>query len=233
MKVALSGDGADELFMGYGWYQKYWHTPLYKRIFINHYSSYKKVIEVFSHKERQNLLKKGTIENDKYDQELLSQCTNVFDKINLYDLNIYLPGQLLVKVDRTSMMNSLEVRCPFLDTALVEFVYNLPIKYKLNKKNNKIILKDILSEIMPKEFVERRKQGFGAPLMDWLKEEKTKNEFDKIIKNENHPIYNYFNKKAVCDIFIKSDFHDKHSVQKVWSLLCICLWFELHQKNHE
>ena len=66
---------------------------------------------------------------------------------------------------------------------------------------DKIILKDILSEIMPGSFVERRKQGFGAPLQDWFREEKTKNELDRIVKNEHHPIYNYLKKETVHDLF--------------------------------
>ncbi|HEY4494539.1 MAG TPA: asparagine synthase (glutamine-hydrolyzing), partial [Candidatus Paceibacterota bacterium] len=164
VRVALSGDGADELFMGYGWYQKYWHIPVYKRLFTNPFSVYKKMVEVFSKKERERILKKvsGTSDsNNKKELEISKKSKGYFDQINLTDLSIYLPGQLLTKVDRTSMMHSLEIRSPFLDTALVEFVYNLPIEYKLDKNNNKIILKDILTETMPKDFVYRRKQGFG------------------------------------------------------------------------
>ena len=55
-------------------------------------------------------------------------------KINLFDLTNYLPGQLLTKVDRTSMMNSLEIRSPFLDYRLAEYVYNIPLEYKTDRK---------------------------------------------------------------------------------------------------
>ncbi|HEY4504027.1 MAG TPA: asparagine synthase (glutamine-hydrolyzing) [Candidatus Paceibacterota bacterium] len=191
VKVALSGDGADELFMGYGWYQRRWHAPFFKRIFFH-----------------------------------------FIDKMNATDLSVYLPGQLLTKIDRTSMMNSLEIRSPFLDTELAEFVYNLPWKFKVNKTENKIILKDILSEIMPKEFVYRRKQGFGAPILAWLKEPSINKEIERIVWTDNHPLYKYVSRKKVRNIFKKT--WNKSSVSKgPWCILCLALWLELHQKYHE
>lgn len=233
VKVALTGDGADEFFMGYGWYQKYWNTPLYKRIFESPFSSYRKMIEVFNRKERKNLIKKWTpAKNDSESFATTDDC-NSFERINKYDLTTYLPGQLLTKIDRTSMMHSLEVRSPFLDTALAEFVYNLPLKYKLNKVENKIILKEILSEIMPKEFVLRRKQGFGAPIIDWLREKTLQDEMDRVLTDDAHPMYIYINMEATRNILRRKDEYDKASIQKIWSILCLGIWFELHHKDHE
>ncbi|MEN9524275.1 MAG: hypothetical protein RL536_344 [Candidatus Parcubacteria bacterium] len=233
VKVALSGDGADELFMGYGWYQKYWHTPIYKRIFETPFSAYKKMTEIFREKERDELYLKKIQVDRKIESAMVEMSSDPFDKINKCDLGIYLPGQLLVKVDRASMMHSLEVRCPFLDTALAEFVYNLPNEFKMDKNNSKIILKDILCEIMPKEFVRRRKQGFGAPLQNWFREEGVKKELSRITKDGHHPVYSYLKKEAVCAIFLDTDSQNKTSIQKAWVLLCLCIWFELHQKYHE
>ena len=155
-----------------------------------------------------------------------------FDRINRRDLLVYLPGQLLTKVDRTSMMHSLEMRAPFLDTALAEFVYNLPLKFKLNRTENKIILKDILAEIFPKEFVYRRKQGFGAPIEDWLKQDIFKKELARLLSDKSHPMYAHLRHEAVRDILGKAGSYDKMSIQKVWSLLCLGLWFELHHHEH-
>lgn len=233
VKVALSGDGADELFMGYGWYQKYWNTPLYKRIFENPFSSYRKMVEVFDKKERAHLMKKGTSSENEFESLATSGAVDSFDKINKYDLTIYLPGQLLTKIDRTGMMHSLEVRSPFLDTALAEFVYNLPLEYKLNRAKNKIILKEILAEIMPENFVERRKQGFGAPITDWLKEKTLQDELQKILTNNTHPMFEYLNKEIVRKTVNEKEGCTKSSIQKIWSILCLGIWFELHQKDHE
>ncbi len=233
VKVALSGDGADELFMGYGWYQKYWHTPRYKwdRIFGNPFSIYQKINQVFTEDERRHLLTVAGSGQDSFEKEVLVGSNGDIDKINRCDLMIYLPGQLLSKVDRTSMMHSLEMRAPFLDTALAEFVYNLPVEFKLNRNENKIILKDVLSEIMPKEFVYRRKQGFGAPIKEWLNEEIIKAELDRLIKTEKHPMFGYLNHDEVTKIISQRMSLVKSAVQKIWSLLCLSLWFEANQKN--
>lgn len=235
VKVALSGDGADELFMGYGWYQKYWHTPRYKfdRIFGNPYSVYKKINQVFTEKERRALLKNGDHSSDSFVDQILVSASGNIDKINRSDLMVYLPGQLLSKVDRTSMMHSLEMRAPFLDTALAEFVYNLPVEFKLNKNENKIILKDILSEIMPKDFVYRRKQGFGAPIKEWLDEISIIDELDRLVKNTNHPMYKYLDQTKVRGVIAQRTSTDRSSAQKIWSLLCLGIWFELNHQFHE
>ena len=164
---------------------------------------------------------------------IFSDTRNSFEKINAFDLNVYLPGQLLTKVDRTGMMHSLEVRSPFLDTALVEFVYNLPCEFKLSKTGNKIILKEILAEIFPADFVYRKKQGFGAPLLQWLTESGVKNELQRIAHDSNHPLYRYLSQDTVRTIIDNSATYDKKTVQKVWSLLSLALWLELHKTEYE
>ncbi len=244
VKVALSGDGADELFMGYGWYWKYWNTSKFQRIknliFSNQFNEYKKYISIFSKKERQLFMKDSKIVNDDIIGEEATVITsNGINKINIFDLTTYLPGQLLVKVDRTSMMNSLEVRCPFLDYQLAEYVYSLPTEYKMDRKNGKIILKDILSEIIPKDFVYRKKQGFGAPVLDWLKTKKMET-FVRNNLNSNALIYKYINKKPVEELL--ENFYGNNQAKmtkesktfdKIWNLLCLELWLKSHKKYHE
>ena len=232
VKVALSGDGADELFMGYGWYQKHWHTPRWKlsRLFSNPFSTYKKVIQVFNQEERSKLLKTKVISDINFEKQAVKGVSDPIHKINTYDLKVYLPGQLLSKIDRTSMIHSLEVRSPFLDTKLAEFVYNLPTEFKLSKDQNKIILKDLLSEVFPKEFVYRRKQGFGAPIELWLRDSKMKSFVNSFLESENK-IYNFLNKTEIIkirDIFYSSATNEKKYAQKLWSLLCLALWFQKH-----
>ncbi|PIT96808.1 asparagine synthase (glutamine-hydrolyzing) [Candidatus Campbellbacteria bacterium CG10_big_fil_rev_8_21_14_0_10_35_52] len=235
VKVALSGDGADELFMGYGWYWKYWNTRkivrLKNALFSNPFKEYIKFISIFSTSERQNLWKNLDVVNEDIISNALKNLrNNGVQKINLFDLTTYLPGLLLTKVDRTSMMHSLEVRSPFLDYQLAEYVYNLPMKYKMDKKSGKIILKDILSEIMPKEFVYRRKQGFGAPIVAWLKTKRMREFVYEKLGNDAR-IYEFL-KKSEVQRYI-SEFYEKDNVtaqQKIWSLLCLELWFQKHQK---
>ena len=238
VKVAMSGDGADELFMGYGWYWKYWNTRkiihLKNMLFSSQFKEHLKYVAVFSKKDRSELWKNSSFLSDDIEKRSVGKIrANDAKQINFFDLTTYLPGQLLTKIDRTSMMHSLEIRSPFLDYKLAEFVYNLPQKYKVDKKSGKIILKDILCEIMPKDFVYRRKQGFGAPVKEWLQTKNIKNFVEKTL-DKNSQLYRIFKKEKVLDIV--NDFYQEHNDNaqyKIWSLLCLALWFDSHQKYHE
>ncbi len=83
----------------------------------------------------------------------------------------YLQEDILAKVDRASMMHSLEVRAPFLDYRLVEYVSKLPMNYKLRNKTTKYILKKALTGLVPDHILHRRKKGFAVPLGKWFKDE--------------------------------------------------------------
>lgn len=87
----------------------------------------------------------------------------------LLDLDTYLPGDILCKVDRASMRYSLETRCPILDQNVVEFAFGLPHKFKYQKGNKKRILKDIARDLIPSELLDRPKTGFSVPLDKWLR----------------------------------------------------------------
>ena len=87
----------------------------------------------------------------------------------LLDMDTYLPGDILCKVDRASMKYSLESRCPILDTDVMEFSYRIPHQYKYAAGDKKHILKDIAYDYIPKELLERPKVGFGVPLDQWLR----------------------------------------------------------------
>ena len=87
----------------------------------------------------------------------------------LLDMDTYLPGDILCKMDRASMKYSLENRCPILDTNVMEYSYRLPHSFKYDKGVKKRILKDIAYDYIPKELLERPKVGFGVPLDKWLR----------------------------------------------------------------
>jgi len=85
------------------------------------------------------------------------------------DLKLYLQDDILVKVDRASMACSLEVRAPFLDYELVDFVMNLPSSLKLRRLTSKYLLKKVMKDFLPKEVIGRKKKGFGIPIAKWVK----------------------------------------------------------------
>ena len=85
------------------------------------------------------------------------------------DFKTYLPGDILTKVDRASMANSLEVRVPLLDHTLVEWAARLPSDLKLHGREGKYVFKDALEPYVSKEILYRPKQGFAVPLATWFR----------------------------------------------------------------
>ncbi len=91
------------------------------------------------------------------------------DRLLALNAETYLVDDLLVKMDRTSMAHSLEVRSPFLDTALVEFAARLPPSLKARGLSLKRVLKRSVADLLPPEILNRRKRGFGVPLDRWFR----------------------------------------------------------------
>lgn len=233
VKVALSGDGGDELFLGYGWYNAYWNRPklitLKNALFSNQFREHMKSITVFPTSMRDSFLKSRVPGvRDYIPDDVRALSHNDTQTINRFDLSTTLPGMFLTKVDRTSMMHGLEVRCPFLDTALAEFAYQLPIEYKMSRTTGKIILKDLLAEIMPRTFVDRKKQGFGAPVRKWLQETHMHNYVTKKFLNDS-ALFQYLDQKKV-QTFVRTTLagDSQKEYYRLWVLLCLELWLAKH-----
>ena len=111
------------------------------------------------------------------EMELLSYASEtstslrVEDKMMILDSLTYLPNDILTKVDRSSMFNSLEVRAPFLDHRLVEAAWRLPLDDKIFSGRGKLPLREILSEFVPASLIERPKSGFAIPIGSWMRNE--------------------------------------------------------------
>jgi asparagine synthase (glutamine-hydrolysing) len=99
----------------------------------------------------------------------LSDAADPVNRLLDVDVNTYLPGDLLVKMDIASMAHSLEVRSPLLDHEFMELCAGLPGRWKLQGGTTKKLFKDALRPWLPSELLDRRKQGFGVPLDDWLR----------------------------------------------------------------
>jgi asparagine synthase (glutamine-hydrolysing) len=105
---------------------------------------------------------------DKY---FKNDIADDFNKVTNYYYQTYLPDDILVKVDRASMYNSLEVRTPFLDKAVVEFLNSLPKAYKQKGFEGKYLLKKLMEDKLPRNIIYRSKKGFGIPLSDWIRKD--------------------------------------------------------------
>ncbi len=136
-----------------------------------------------------------------------------FDKTTYYYYQTYLLDDILVKVDRASMLNSLEVRSPFLDKDVVEFINSIPKKYKLKGFNGKYLLKKVMENNLPKNITNRSKKGFGIPLSQWIRED-LKEEITAILLTEDF----YFNQTYIKQI-LNEHFNKKRNHRKlIWNL---------------
>ena len=197
--VALSGDGGDELFMGYGMYMwakrlsEKWVSPARQSLSVASKlmnDKYRRAGNLFDYIDKKNIkshifsqeqyfFKEKELDNiligEKFDFEKLNTNKPAERKLkaeeqqSLWDFNYYLPDDLLVKVDRASMHYSLETRVPLLDYRIIEFAFNLNSKLKMKDGTMKYLLKKVLYDYVPGQIFERPKQGFSIPLHKWLK----------------------------------------------------------------
>lgn len=264
VKVALSGDGADELFAGYNKHAaelkarrggfkaqlvKSIH-PLLKQLPKSRNSKTGNKIRQFekfaegmklNNKERywrwagyasdlkvENLLNKiNTQEYQKRKNEILQNINNDYNSILLTDMQLVLENDMLVKVDRMSMSQSLEVRVPFLDHKIVDFAFSLPANFKIEGNQRKKIVKDSFRSMLPKELYHRKKQGFEVPLLKWfqtdLKSMITHDLLnDSFIKEQG--IFNLSSIKNLKEQLFSNNPND--AVAQVWAIIVFQYWWK-------
>jgi asparagine synthase (glutamine-hydrolysing) len=229
VKVALSGDGGDELFFGYGQYTRWNHLPKLQKLRnmltgTDPYEYYRRnLLTQFSPQERKTLLKDSSaLEEDPTTHVDLSEATTSLQKINLLDFYMALPGDMLAKVDRASMMHSLEVRSPFLNSALAQFAYNLPTQFKTDGRRGKVILEKVFKDTLPPGFFTRKKQGFGAPVGVWLRKKELRELFESWLVDPR--MAEFLSMDAVRKIVERFYAGDDTLRYKVWILLSLEAW---------
>jgi asparagine synthase (glutamine-hydrolysing) len=214
VKVALSGEGGDELFGGYTWHRKHLTIDKYRRFVplelrkklikrglesasrtspalgkfvrpwmsLNNYSLMEKgrdfetLRRLFTDGLKDQIYGSGVSRSrnggiwaidDAYSR---NAGKNGLDNALYADLKVYLPGDLLTKVDRMSMANSLEVRVPFLDYRIVELAAGIPSNLKIKAGQSKYILRKAMARELPEAILNRKiKRGFSVPVMDWFR----------------------------------------------------------------
>ncbi len=146
-------------------------------------------------------------------------------KILYTDIKTYLPGDILVKVDRMSMANSLEVRAPLLDHRVVEYAATIPAYLKLNQGEKKYILKKCFNTILPHDILYRKKMGFSVPLADWLRDE-IKPIAEERLFHPNSGLSNFFKEEELRRIWFQHLNREKDNSNELWSLLAFELWWK-------
>ncbi len=272
VKVALSGDGADEMFAGYNKHMaEYkarnggilnnlikWSSPVWNILPQSRNTRFTNKIRQFSRfakgvglspqerywrwcsfadeNEVSKLLSSG-FDKNTYLQRKSGLIKYIKDDrgINdvLYsDMYLVLQNDMLVKVDMMSMANSLEVRVPFLDYELVNFVFSLPSEYKIDDKRRKIILKDTFREHLPEEIHNRGKQGFEVPLLKWFRTELRSMITDDLLENNFIENQNIFNLKEINNLkttLFSDNPGDIHA--RIWGLLVFQHWWKKYAVN--
>ena len=143
-------------------------------------------------------------------------------RAQLLDVALYLPDDLLVKVDIASMANSLEVRAPFLDRRLVEYALRLPTSLMIRGMSRKWVLRRAFADTLPPETLARRKQGFGVPIGRWLRED-LRPLLDDVVLSTSATQRGYLRPEAIRTLVAEHLAGSDHS-HRLWSLLMLELW---------
>ena len=175
------------------------------------------------------------ISPDYYEENLFQEYKDVLGKQKMESLTDFrhvdkvlsLEGGMLAKVDRTSMMASLECRAPFLNKDLWEFTNTLPENYLMKGWNKKHILKEAFRDQFPEEFLEKSKSGFGSPTGDWLRQSLRK-EIESYIEPGMLKSQGIFNIDFITQLVKDHLDSKKDSTFRVWSYYCFQKWYKFN-----
>ena len=154
---------------------------------------------------------------------------NDTEKMILLDIIFCLPSDILCKVDRASMANSLEVRCPFLGKNVCDFSSQVPIHQKMNKNEGKLILKKILGKYLPSKIFDRPKSGFGVPLETWLRGIMSKKVEEVIYDSDYNSLG--LDKNNVQDLWKDFKNHKNNKYDEVWNIVSLLNWSNNFKRN--
>jgi len=232
-KVAVGGDGGDELFGGYRAYNYRlrmarrlvafplsWQRGLGSFLLelvgvgergrgISRMLSLGAPPELwpvnysFSATERSRLLGGGAVNRSPEETHLAAAAAFGLGVSGMTraDFSGYLVDDLLVKVDRASMLNSLELRSPLLDHRIIEFAFrDVPDSMKANATERKILLKQLCAKVLPKEFDRERKQGFSVPYLDWLRLPAWRTYFRETLLDAPDPLFD----RGILESYLKA-----------------------------
>jgi asparagine synthase (glutamine-hydrolysing) len=141
------------------------------------------------------------------------------------DFHTWLPGDILMKADKMTMANSLELRVPFLDKEVFEFASKIPMQYRLMNGTTKYVLREAVKDILPREVAERPKLGFPIPTRQWLRNEHY-NWARELIDASN--VDHLINKKYVLNLLEEHKNGVRDNARKVWTVLMFLLWHQIY-----
>jgi asparagine synthase (glutamine-hydrolysing) len=159
-------------------------------------------------------------------EQSMDGAAGVLQRATRSDMENYLAEDILVKVDRSSMLNSLEVRAPFLDYRIIEFAFaKVPATLKATATDQKILLKKLAARVLPPQFNQRRKQGFSIPLASWLKLSSWRELLREVLMDSNQTI---FDRKTVLKL-MHGQAKGRANSERLFALLMFQLWRNEYQ----
>ena len=256
VKVCLSGEGTDELFGGYNIYkepfqcQKYDALPLFIRrtlgniaeIFppmpgINFLVRHGKPLSeryignttIFSQREKRKLLNfsKNT-DPQKLSKSYFSFLSKADDvtRMQYTDLHLWLAGDILLKADKMSMANSLELRVPFLDKEVFEIARQIPTSYRVNAHETKIALRKAALPHVGTDCAQRTKWGFPVPVRDWLRQEPYVSLVRESFKSP--AAEKFFHTQKLIALLENHRKGKQDNWRKIWCIYMFLLWYKAY-----
>ncbi len=154
------------------------------------------------------------------DKARVPLCSGLLQRATRMDFKNYLAEDILVKIDRSSMLNSIEMRAPFLDKDIIEFAFlKVPTRLKATASERKIILKKLAQKILPSNFNANRKQGFSIPISDWLKEGSFRTLFYEVLLDSK----SIFDRSYVLEL-LKGQDRGMVNGERLFALVLFELW---------
>lgn len=156
------------------------------------------------------------------------------NEVFLTDMELVLPNDMLTKVDLMSMANGLEVRTPFLDFELVNFIFSLPADYKINNSIRKRVLQDSFKEMLPDELYNRPKKGFEVPMLKWLRGEMKSLITDDLLSEKmitEQGIFDYPAIQKIKQQLFSNNPGDVHA--RIWGLVVFQWWWKKTMGNYK
>ena len=254
--MTLSGDGGDELFMGYGAYT--WAERL-RHPFMSAFrkpmayllskgnSRYKRVGQLLNYRKADNLAAHifsqeqcmfsacelecllGSSAAVEVGDVATARSLTAAEQQALFDMHYYLPDDLLVKVDRAAMRYGMEVRVPLLDYRIVEFSLNLDVHLKRHNGESKYLLKQLLYDYVPKELFDRPKWGFSIPLSRWLQTDLAYL-IEEVLTKQNLQQFESINYEEVCRLKAAFKAGETYLYNRLWLLIVLVLWQQQNKR---
>jgi len=254
--VVLSGEGADEIYAGYEWYDE---TPLarkYKKLpawlrraaasvakRLPYFKGHDFIIRssgrpedyfigqalVFSEKEASDILKEAyrcgpspkEVTAPIYER---TKGLSELEKKQYLDLNLWLPGDILLKADKMSMAHSIELRVPYLDKVVMKEAESIPAAYKINGQNTKAVMRTAANKTLPDEWANREKKGFPVPIRTWLREDPFYSDVKRHFTSDTAA--EYFDTDKLLKLLEDHKNGTAQNGRKIWTVYTFLVWHE-------